>query len=59
MVIKVDDLGKVYLISHAAAERERYVALRNVLALSRASPGDGSVEEFRALKDLSFKIRER
>ena len=71
VVIGADGLGKAYLISHAAAERERYVALRDVLARAvrgiavralelacgRASPGGDSVEEFWALKDVSFEIR--
>jgi lipopolysaccharide transport system ATP-binding protein len=69
LVIKVDGLGKAYTITHGAAGRERYVALRDVL--TRAIPGlvtkgsgcahagleNGSTEEFWALKDVSFNIR--
>jgi lipopolysaccharide transport system ATP-binding protein len=70
VVITAEGLGKAYLIGHAAAKRERYVALRDVLtravrgaagralelARGRVSPGGGSVEEFWALKDVSFEI---
>jgi lipopolysaccharide transport system ATP-binding protein len=71
VVIRANGLGKAYLVSHAAAERERYLALRDVLAgavrgvagwalelaRGRASRRGGSVEEFWALKDVSFEIR--
>src|SRR6266705_2548315 len=70
VVIRAEGLGKKYVIGHAA-ERERYVALRDVLirgahnfwrktvdmARGRAIlPGD-SVEEFWALKDVSFEVK--
>jgi len=70
VVIRAEGLGKKYVIGHAA-ERERYVALRDVLArnvrnfgrttmdLLRGRPmvvGD-EVEEFWALRDVSFEIR--
>jgi lipopolysaccharide transport system ATP-binding protein len=69
-VIRVEGLGKKYVIGHRT-ERERYVALRDVLARSargvvrkaadmargRIGLSGGTVEEFWALKDLSFEIK--
>src|SRR5206468_9350785 len=70
VVIRAEGLGKKYLIGHAA-ERERYVALRDVLARGardfwrktadmargRAIVGGDTVEEFWALKDVSFEVK--
>jgi lipopolysaccharide transport system ATP-binding protein len=70
VVIRAEGLGKKYLIGHAV-ERERYVALRDVLARGasnlwrktagtargRAIVGGDRVEEFWALKDVSFEVR--
>lgn len=65
-VISVDKLGKLYSISHKA-ERQRYVALRDVLAdkarglfrlRSRRSGTAVSKEDFWALKDVSFEIKQ-
>jgi lipopolysaccharide transport system ATP-binding protein len=70
VVIRAEALGKKYLIGHAA-ERERYVALRDVLvrgahnlwrktadmARGRAIVTGGTVEEFWALKDVSFEVK--
>jgi lipopolysaccharide transport system ATP-binding protein len=70
VVIRAEGLGKKYLIGHAA-ERERYVALRDTLVRSaynfwrktadmargRAILGGDTVEEFWALKDVSFEVR--
>src|SRR5215469_7318135 len=70
VVIRADRLGKKYVIGHAA-ERERYVALRDVLVRSarnlwrktadmargRAMVGGDSVEEFWALRDVSFEVK--
>jgi lipopolysaccharide transport system ATP-binding protein len=70
VVISAEDLGKKYLISHQP--REHYTALRDVLTskvkqLGRAMlrPISGSAdkeretrEEFWALRDVSFEIRE-
>ena len=70
VVIRAEGLGKKYLIGHQG-ERERYVALRDVVAhnvhrlgrtamdLVRGRPmvaGD-ELEEFWALKDISFDIK--
>ena len=70
VVIRAESLGKKYLIGHQG-ERERYVALRDVVAhnvhrlgrtamdLVRGCPmvdGD-ELEEFWALKDVSFEIK--
>lgn len=71
IVISVENLGKSYRLGHQAA-RERYVALRDVIArgarnimrktgdLLQGRPivqGD-SVEEFWALKDVSFEVKQ-
>jgi lipopolysaccharide transport system ATP-binding protein len=70
VVIRAEGLGKRYQIGHAA-ERERYIALRDVLergargVLRRTAdmlrghavvPGD-TVEEFWALREVSFEVR--
>lgn len=74
-IIKAEGLGKKYQIKHQA-ERQRYVALRDVIAervkgFFRASPhrhgqAEGlragsnvsTIEEFWALKDVSFEIKQ-
>jgi lipopolysaccharide transport system ATP-binding protein len=70
VVIRAERLGKKYLIGHQA-ERERYVALRDVLvrgahnlwrktadmARGRVIGAGDTVEEFWALKDVSFEVR--
>jgi lipopolysaccharide transport system ATP-binding protein len=70
VVIRAEGLGKKYIIGHAA-ERERYVALRDVLvrgannlwrktasmARGRAIVAGDTVEEFWALKDVSFEVK--
>jgi ABC-type polysaccharide/polyol phosphate transport system ATPase subunit len=71
VVIRAEGLGKKYVIGHRAAERERYTALRDVIARSvkgyaraaadflRGRPlvvGD-TTEEFWALKDVSFEVK--
>src|SRR5579862_8834344 len=69
IVIHAEALGKKYVIGHER-QRERYVALRDVIARSARSalrktvdlakgnviPGD-EVEEFWALKDVSFEVK--
>src|SRR5437868_14364320 len=70
VVICAEGLGKKYSIGHEA-ERERYVALREVLvrgannfwrkaadlARGRAIVAGDTVEEFWALKDVSFEVK--
>ncbi len=70
VIIRADGLGKCYLIGHES-ERERYIALRDVIARGARdlvrSAGDmmrgrqlvagNEVEEFWALKDINFEIR--
>jgi lipopolysaccharide transport system ATP-binding protein len=68
-VIKVENLGKKYLIRHQ--QRERYVALRDVMANSVKNVGrklfsprtsnltrNTTREDFWALKDVSFEINQ-
>lgn len=72
IAIKVENLGKSYLVGHNAAQSERYTALRDVIThnaknLARKTrdmlagrpivQGD-EVEEFWALKDVSFEIKQ-
>src|SRR5215472_13612625 len=70
VVIRAEGLGKKYVIGHQA-ERERYVALRDVLvrgagnlwrktadmARGRTIVDGDTAEEFWSLKDVSFEIR--
>ena len=68
-VIRVENLGKKYIIKHQQQGRSNYVALRDVMANGVKSlgrrvlkPGDKkeanpAVEEFWALKDVSFEIK--
>src|SRR5271170_3324843 len=70
IVIRAEGIGKKYLIGHQR-ERERYVALRDVLARGahrlwrrtadfaqgRALLAGDTVEEFWALRDIDFEIR--
>lgn len=71
VVIRAQGLGKSYLIGHQSAERERYTALRDVVARSLKGLGRSAVdmmrgrqivagdevEEFWALKNVGFEIR--
>src|SRR5690242_6302520 len=70
VVIRAEGLGKKYLIGHAA-EPERYAALRDTLARGagnmwrrmgdiargRALLSGEKIEEFWALRDVSFEVR--
>jgi lipopolysaccharide transport system ATP-binding protein len=67
-VIRVENLGKKYIIGHQP--QERYTALRDVLANGAKSLGrqlltpfgkrthNPGVEEFWALKDVSFEVKQ-
>ncbi|MEQ8958471.1 MAG: ATP-binding cassette domain-containing protein, partial [Coleofasciculus sp. C2-GNP5-27] len=67
-IIRVENLGKKYVIGHQ--KQERYTALRDVIANGAKSVGrrllkplgkgssDPTVEEFWALKDGSFEIQQ-
>ena len=70
--IKVETLSKSYLVGHNAAQGERYTALRDIIARNardlarktrdmihgRAIIQGDSVEEFWALKDVSFEVQQ-
>jgi lipopolysaccharide transport system ATP-binding protein len=71
-VIVAENLSKSYIVGHRSAERERYTALRDVIArearnFARKSidlfrgrqivQGD-ELEEFWALRDVSFEVRQ-
>jgi homopolymeric O-antigen transport system ATP-binding protein len=71
IVIAVENLSKSYLVGHQSAGRERYTALRDVIAREARNfarkgidfirgrqivQGD-EVEEFWALKDVSFEVK--
>jgi lipopolysaccharide transport system ATP-binding protein len=72
IVIAAENLSKSYLVGHQSAERERYIALRDVIAREARNfvrkgldfirgrqvvQGD-EVEEFWALRDMSFEVRQ-
>src|SRR5262245_61596685 len=71
IVIAAENLSKSYLVGHQAAQRERYTALRDVIAREASNfarktvdlirgtqivQGD-EVEEFWALRDVSFEVQ--
>jgi len=72
IAIKVENLGKSYLVGHNAAQAEGYTALRDVIARNakglarktrdmltgRPIVQGEEVEEFWALKDINFEIKE-
>src|ERR1700745_1384937 len=70
IVITAENLSKSYLVGHQSAERERYTALRDVVAREARNfarkgldfvrgrqivQGD-EVEEFWALRDVTFDV---
>jgi lipopolysaccharide transport system ATP-binding protein len=72
MIISVENVSKSYLVGHRAPHRERYTALRDVIVRETRNfvrksidvirgrqivQGD-EVEEFWALKDVSFKVEQ-
>lgn len=72
IAIKVENLSKSYLLGHSSAKGERYTALRDVLANNarnlarktrdmlkgKAIVQGEEVEEFWALKDINFEIKQ-
>ena len=72
IAISVENLSKSYLVGHNSASPERYTALRDVVARNvrnlarktrdmlhgRAIVQGDEVEEFWALKDVSFEIKQ-
>ncbi|ACK67324.1 ABC transporter related [Rippkaea orientalis PCC 8801] len=66
-IIRVENLGKKYIIGHQVEGRSRYVALRDVLANGVKSlwksfkdpkaKTRNNQEEFWALKDVSFEVK--
>jgi len=71
-IISVENLSKAYLVAHRSAKREAYATLRDVMVLEARNlvrktadllhgrqvlQGD-SVEEFWALKDINFQVKQ-
>ena len=71
VVVAVENLSKRYLVGHQSVQRERYTALRDVIARETRNfarkvvdfvhghqivEGD-EVEEFWALRDVSFEVK--
>ncbi len=61
--IRVENISKKYILQHQVGGRSRYVALRDVLAhkaksLFQKNRLDATREEFWALKDVSFDIKQ-
>ena len=72
ILIVAENLSKSYLVGHQSAQRERYIALRDVIVRATRNfarkavdlahgrqtvPGD-EVEEFWALRDVSFEVKQ-
>src|SRR5262249_45712057 len=72
IVIAAENLSKSYLVGHQATQRERYTALRDVIAREARNFGrkavdlirgrqivqGDEVEEFWALRDVSFEVKQ-
>ena len=70
-IIKIENLGKKYIIAHQQQQRANYIALRDVLINNVKSLGQNFItlfqkssslkgqlkEEFWALKDVSFEVK--
>jgi lipopolysaccharide transport system ATP-binding protein len=70
LAIRVDNLGKSYMVGHQAASRERYTALRDVITRGmkgvlrktrdmmhgQAVVQGDEIEEFWALRGVSFEV---
>jgi lipopolysaccharide transport system ATP-binding protein len=66
-IIRVENLGKKYIIGHQQEGRSQYVALRDVIAegaksvvkrFTKPQESNPNREEFWALKDVSFEIKQ-
>lgn len=71
VLIRAEGLGKKYLIAHRSAERERYMALRDVIGRTVKGMGrkafdaikgrqivaGDEIEEFWALRNISFEVK--
>ncbi|BAU63101.1 ABC transporter, ATP-binding protein [Stanieria sp. NIES-3757] len=66
-IIRVENLGKKYIIGHQQEGRSKYVALRDVIAegaksvvkrFTKPQESNPNREEFWALKDVSFEIKQ-
>jgi ABC-type polysaccharide/polyol phosphate transport system ATPase subunit len=64
VVIRVENLSKKYILQHQVGGRSKYTSLREELAHGLSSffkkrrEGDGQQEEFWALNDVSFDIKQ-
>jgi lipopolysaccharide transport system ATP-binding protein len=57
-IIRVENLGKKYILGHQPQGRSNYVALRDVIADGAKSKIQNNKEEFWALKDVSFEVKQ-
>ena len=52
VVIRAEGIGKRYMVSHQAAERERYTALRDVIGRSLKGVGRSAFDLLRGRQGL-------